>query len=105
MVPLMDKNDAGRRSHYLTIQFSISDAPRDDEIVIVLGAWMHTQNAGRQIHSFMRYNGNLVRATRQAIAPLIAPAAPALVAGFATLGQGAASYSSLRDSLDRAAGV
>lgn len=38
MVPLMDKNDAGRRSHYLTIQFAISDAPRDDEVVVVLGA-------------------------------------------------------------------
>lgn len=38
MVPLMDKNDAGRRSHYLTIQFSVPDAPRDDEIVVVLGA-------------------------------------------------------------------
>ncbi len=38
MVPLMDKNDAGRRSHYLTIQFSIPDAPRNDEIVVVLGA-------------------------------------------------------------------
>ena len=38
LVPLMDKNDAGRRSHYLTIQFSISDAPRDDELVIALGA-------------------------------------------------------------------
>ena len=37
MVPLMDKNDAGRRSHYLTIQFSIPEAPRDDEIVVVLG--------------------------------------------------------------------
>ena len=37
MVPLMDKNDAGRRSHYLTVQFSIPDAPRDDEIVVVLG--------------------------------------------------------------------
>ena len=37
MVPLMDKNDAGKRSHYLTIQFSISDAPRADEIVVVLG--------------------------------------------------------------------
>lgn len=36
-VPLMDKNDAGRRSHYLTIQFSIADAPRADEIVVVLG--------------------------------------------------------------------
>ena len=36
-VPLMDKNDAGRRSHYLTIQFAIPDAPRADEIVVVLG--------------------------------------------------------------------
>jgi len=36
-IPLMDKNDAGRRSHYLTIQFAISDAPRDDEIVVALG--------------------------------------------------------------------
>ncbi|MEO0744637.1 MAG: amino acid synthesis family protein [Pseudomonadota bacterium] len=37
MVPLMDKNDAGRRSHYLTIQFAIPDAPRSDEVVVVLG--------------------------------------------------------------------
>lgn len=36
-IPLMDKNDTGRRSHYLTIQFSISDAPADDEIVVALG--------------------------------------------------------------------
>jgi hypothetical protein len=36
-IPLMDKNDAGRRSHYLTIQFSIADAPGPDEVVIVLG--------------------------------------------------------------------
>ena len=37
LVPLMDKNDAGRRSHYLTVQFAIPDAPRADEIVVVLG--------------------------------------------------------------------
>lgn len=37
MVPLMDKNDAGRRSHYLTLQFAIPDAPRANEIVVVLG--------------------------------------------------------------------
>ncbi|MFT6913875.1 MAG: hypothetical protein ACJAWL_000161 [Motiliproteus sp.] len=37
-VPMMDKNDAGRRSHYLTLQFNISDAPGPDEVVIVLGA-------------------------------------------------------------------
>ena len=38
LIPLMDKNDAGRRSHYLTIQLSIPDAPADDEIVVALGA-------------------------------------------------------------------
>ena len=38
LIPLMDKNDAGRRSHYLTIQLAIPDAPADDEIVIALGA-------------------------------------------------------------------
>ena len=38
MVLLMDKNDVGRRSHDLTVQFAIADAPRDDEIVVVLGA-------------------------------------------------------------------
>ncbi len=37
MVPMMDKNDGGRRSHYLTLQFNISDAPGPDEVVIVLG--------------------------------------------------------------------
>jgi hypothetical protein len=37
-IPLMDKNDGGRRSHYLTIQTSVSDAPAPDEIVIALGA-------------------------------------------------------------------
>ena len=47
LVPLMDKNDSGRRSHYLTIQFSISDAPRDNELVIALGA----ATSGRPYHS------------------------------------------------------
>lgn len=37
-IPLMDKNDVGRRSHYLTIQFSIADAPRANEVVVALGA-------------------------------------------------------------------
>jgi len=45
-VPLMDKNDAGKRSHYLTIQFSISDAPAPDELVIVLGG----ASSGRPHH-------------------------------------------------------
>lgn len=37
-IPLMDKLDEGRRSHYLTIQFAINDAPAPDEIVVALGA-------------------------------------------------------------------
>jgi hypothetical protein len=38
MIPLMDKHDAGRRSHYLTLQTAIADAPAPDEIVVALGA-------------------------------------------------------------------
>ena len=38
MIPLMDKNDEGRRSHYLTIQCAIADAPAAGEIVVALGA-------------------------------------------------------------------
>ena len=37
-IPLMHKADEGMRSHYLTIQFSIVDAPGPDEIVVALGA-------------------------------------------------------------------
>ncbi|MEP3946803.1 amino acid synthesis family protein [Ascidiaceihabitans sp.] len=37
-IPLMDKDDGGRRSHYQTIQTSISDAPAANEIVVALGA-------------------------------------------------------------------
>ncbi|MBI3145498.1 MAG: amino acid synthesis family protein [Pseudogulbenkiania sp.] len=38
MIPMMHKDDEGMRSHYLTIQFSINDAPAPDEIVVALGA-------------------------------------------------------------------
>lgn len=37
-IPLMHKHDEGMRSHYLTIQFAINDAPAPDEIVVALGA-------------------------------------------------------------------
>ncbi len=37
-IPLMDKHDTGRRSHYLTVQFSIYDAPDVNEIICALGA-------------------------------------------------------------------
>lgn len=36
-IPLMDKHDTGKRSHYLTVQFSISDAPADDELIVAFG--------------------------------------------------------------------
>ncbi len=38
MIPLMDKDDVGRRSHYQTIHTTVPDAPADDEIIVALGA-------------------------------------------------------------------
>ena len=38
VIPLMDKDDGGRRSHYQTIHTSIPDAPAEDEIIVALGA-------------------------------------------------------------------
>lgn len=37
VIPLMHKLDEGMRSHYLTVQFAIPDAPAHDEIVVALG--------------------------------------------------------------------
>jgi Amino acid synthesis len=36
-IPLMHKTDEGFRSHYLTAEFAIADAPGPDEIVVALG--------------------------------------------------------------------
>ncbi len=44
-IPLMHKHDEGMRSHYLTVQFSIVDAPAPDELVVALGA-----SIGRRPH-------------------------------------------------------
>jgi hypothetical protein len=38
MIPLMDKHDGGRRSHYLSIHLAIPDAPAPDELIVALGA-------------------------------------------------------------------
>ena len=38
MIPLMDKDDGGRRSHYQTIHLTVPDAPAEDEIIVALGA-------------------------------------------------------------------
>jgi Amino acid synthesis len=46
MIPLMDKHDGAKRSHYLTIHFSIPDAPAPDEIIVALGA----SDGGRPHH-------------------------------------------------------
>lgn len=37
-IPMMQKDDEGLRSHYITLEMQIEDAPRADEIVVVLGA-------------------------------------------------------------------
>lgn len=37
-IPMMHKDDEGQRSHYLTLEFHIPDAPAPDEIVIAIGA-------------------------------------------------------------------
>jgi hypothetical protein len=37
-VPIKHLHDAAARSHFITLEFSIPDAPNPDEIVIVLGA-------------------------------------------------------------------
>ena len=65
-------------------------------------AWTHTQRAGRQIDNFVRRYSGAIRNFSQTLAPMLAPENPALAAGVATLGQGAAAYSQLRDALDRA---
>ena len=36
MIPLMDKHDAGRRSHYQTIHLNIPDAPGPDSVTLPL---------------------------------------------------------------------
>jgi len=36
-IPMMHKDDEGLRSHYITLEMKIEDAPRADEIVVVLG--------------------------------------------------------------------
>ncbi len=46
VIPMMHIDDEGLRSHYLTLQFNINDAPGADEIVVALGA----ANGGRPHH-------------------------------------------------------
>ena len=36
-IPMMHKTDSGLRPYYLTHEFTIHDAPFDDEVVIAIG--------------------------------------------------------------------
>lgn len=38
VIPLMDKDDGGKRSHHQTIHTCVPDAPAEDEIIVALGA-------------------------------------------------------------------
>jgi hypothetical protein len=42
-IPMVHKNDDSKRSHYLTFETTISDAPRGDEIIVAIAA----SNGGR----------------------------------------------------------
>ncbi|OWV80362.1 peptide synthetase [Rhizobium sp. N122] len=37
-LPMMHKNENGKRSHFLTANFQIADAPGPDEIIVAIGA-------------------------------------------------------------------
>ena len=65
-------------------------------------ALYHTQRFGRQIDNFFRANGSKIRDVAMMVAPLLAPENPALASAVGVVGQGAASYSQLRDRLDQA---
>ena len=64
-------------------------------------ALYHTQRFCRNVNRFFRANGPRIQQSAAAVAPLLAPEAPGLAAGIAVGGQAAASYSALRDQLDR----
>ena len=65
-------------------------------------AYKHTQYFGRQMDNFFRANGTKIRDVAMMVAPLLAPENPALASAVGVVGQGAASYSQLRDRLDQA---
>ena len=63
---------------------------------------MRTQYFGRQMDNFFRANGTKIRDVAMMVAPLLAPENPALASAVGVVGQGAASYSQLRDRLNQA---
>lgn len=65
-------------------------------------AYLHTAHFGRQLDNFFRAKGNKIRDVAMMVAPLLAPENPALASAVGVVGQGAASYSQLRDRLEQA---
>ena len=65
-------------------------------------AYMHTQYYGRQLDNFFRANGTKIRDVAMMAAPLLAPETLALASAVGVVGQGAVSYSQLRNRLDQA---
>ena len=63
---------------------------------------MHTKYYGRQLGNFFTANGTKIRDVAMMVAPLLAPENPALASAVGVGGQGAASYSQLRDRLGQA---
>ena len=45
-MPLANKHDEGQRAHFMTVQFTVADAPNADEILVALGA----ADSGRPHH-------------------------------------------------------
>ena len=73
VIPLMDKHDAGRRSHYQTIHLNIPDAPADDEIVIALGASVGGHPHHRIGDRYGRFKGDGARCRQSSRGYEIAP--------------------------------
>jgi hypothetical protein len=59
----MHKLDEGMRSHYLTLNFTVPDAPGPDELIVALGA-----STGGRLHSRLgnRYSDMEEMAAEQA---------------------------------------
>ena len=70
--------------------------------VFFRNAYLHTAHAGRHLDNFFRANGSKIRDVAMMVAPLWAPANPALASVVGVFGQGAASYVQLGDLLDQA---
>lgn len=77
VIPMMHKIDEGLRSHYLTLNFTISDAPAPEEIVIAIGA-----STGGRLHPRIgnRYIDLEEIASERAAAEVAASASPSATA-------------------------